>query len=137
MKFKMNNREWEIKEVNQDKMRELENDDDKRNTYYGLTTYENQTIWIWEDLHPNQKRQTLIHELFHCYVGCYYSFQETVYTEELVCNLVGNSHDIIHKIVKEYFEEAEREDIERKYSCKSNTEILNSIQDEGWKEMTL
>lgn len=103
MKFKMNDRDWEIKEVDQKKMRELENDNDEKNTYYGLTTYDNQTIWIWQDLHPNQKRQTLIHELFHCYVGCYYSFQETVYTEELVCNLVGNSHDIIHKIVEDYF----------------------------------
>ena len=103
MKFKMNDRDWEIKEVDQNKMRELENDDNEKNTYFGLTTYESQTIWLWKDLHPNQKRQTLIHELFHCYVGCYYSFQDTAYTEELVCNLVGNSHDIIHKIVEDYF----------------------------------
>ena len=103
MKFKMNGRDWEIKEVDQNKMRELESDDNEKNTYFGLTTYENQTIWLWEDLHPNQKRQTLIHELFHCYVGCYYSFQDTAYTEELVCNLVGNSHDIIHEIVEKYF----------------------------------
>lgn len=105
MKFKINNRDWKIKEVKQEKMRELEKDDEERNKYYGLTVYDEQTIYIWQDLHPQQKRQTLIHELFHCYVGCFYSFQETVYTEELVCNLVGNSHDIIHKIVTEYFKE--------------------------------
>ena len=103
MKFKMNDRDWEIIEVDQKKMRELEKDNDEKNTYYGLTVYDMQIIYIWEDLHPQQKRQTLIHELFHCYIGCYYSFQETVYTEELVCNLVGNSHDIIHKIVEDYF----------------------------------
>lgn len=103
MKFKMNNRDWEIIEVDQKKMRELEKDTDEKNTYYGLTVYDMQIIYIWEDLHPQQKRQTLIHELFHSYIGCYYSFQETVYTEELVCNLVGNSHDIIHKIVEDYF----------------------------------
>lgn len=107
MKFKMNDRDWEIVEVNQVKMRELEHDEDEKNTYFGLTNYESQLIYIWEDLHPQQKRQTLIHELFHCYVGCYYSFQETAYSEELVCNLVGNSHDIIHKIVEDYFEEKE------------------------------
>ena len=107
MKFKMNDRDWEIIEVNQTKMRELEHDNDEKNTYFGLTNYEEQLIYIWEDLHPQQKRQTLIHELFHCYVGCYYSFQETAYSEELVCNLVGNSHDIIHKIVEDYFTEKE------------------------------
>lgn len=103
MKFKMNDRDWEIIEVDQNKMRELENDENEKNTYFGLTVYESQIIYLWDGLHPQQKRQTLIHELFHCYVGCYYSFQETAYTEELVCNLVGNSHDIIHKIVEDYF----------------------------------
>lgn len=103
MKFKMNNRDWNIKEVCQKKMQELENDENEKNTYYGLTVYDSQTIYIWKELHPQQKRQTIIHELFHCYIGCYYSFQETAYTEELVCNLVGNSHDIIHEIVEKYF----------------------------------
>lgn len=103
MKFKMNNRDWNIKEVCQKKMQELENDENEKNTYYGLTVYDSQTIYIWKELHPQQKRQTLIHELFHCYIGCYYSFQETAYAEELVCNLVGNSHDIIHGIVEKYF----------------------------------
>ena len=37
MKFKINDRKWEIKEVNQDKMRELEHDVDSKNTYFGLT----------------------------------------------------------------------------------------------------
>lgn len=100
--FKMNNRDWCIVEVDQPKMRELEHDTNEKHTYYGLTNYDNQTIYIWKDLHPQQKRQTIIHELFHCYIGCYYSFQETKYTEEIICNLVGNSHDIIENIVNEY-----------------------------------
>ena len=108
MKFEMNNRNWEIKEVSQEKLREFENDKKGELTYFGLTVYDKQTIYIWEELHPQQKRQTIIHELFHCYVGCYYSFQETVYTEELVCNLVGNSHDIIHEIVERYFNKVKK-----------------------------
>ena len=103
MKFYIGNVEYTIKEVEQKELQKLEKDEDERNTYYGLTVYDKQKIYIWNELHPEQKRQTLIHELFHCYVGCYYSFQETVYTEELVCNLVGNSHDIIHEIVERYF----------------------------------
>ena len=105
MKFKINDRKWEIKEVNQDKMRELEHDVDSKNTYFGLTIYEEQKIYLLEDLKSEQKRQTLIHELFHCYIGVYASFQDFQINEEVVCNLVGNSHDIIHKIVVDYFGE--------------------------------
>ena len=102
MKFKMNDRDWEIKEVEQKKMREIEEDNGK-NTYFGLTVYDEQVIYLWEELPTQQKRQTLLHELFHCYLGVYVSFQELELKEELVCNLVANSHDIIHKIAEDYF----------------------------------
>ena len=136
MKFKMNDREWEIKEVEQKELQKLEKDEDERNTYYGLTVYDKQMIYIWNELHPEQKRQTLIHELFHCYVGCYYSFQETVYTEELVCNLVGNSHDIIHEIVEEYFKPTIHIDLSRQDLSKYAVEGKFG-KDEGWKELKL
>lgn len=103
MKFRINDRDWEIIEVDQNKMRELEKDDNERNEYYGLTVYNKQIIYLWEKLPKQQKRQTLIHELFHCYLGVYVSFQDLNLTEEVVCNLTANSHDIIHKIVEDYF----------------------------------
>lgn len=103
MKFKINDRDWEIIEVDQNKMRELEKDDNEKNEYYGLTVYNEQIIYLWEKLPKQQKRQTLIHELFHCYLGVYVSFQDLNLTEEVVCNLIANSHDIIHKIVEDYF----------------------------------
>ena len=103
MKFKINDRDWEIIEVDQNKMRELEKDDNEKNEYYGLTLYNEQIIYLWEKLPRQQKRQTLIHELFHCYLGVYVSFQDLNLTEEVVCNLTANSHDIIHKIVEDYF----------------------------------
>lgn len=103
MKFKINDRDWEIIEVDQTKMRELEKDDNEKNEYYGLTVYNEQIIYLWEKLPKQQKRQTLIHELFHCYLGVYVSFQDLNLTEEVVCNLTANSHDIIHKIVEDYF----------------------------------
>jgi hypothetical protein len=38
----------------------------------------------------------------HCYIGCYlYEFKS--FDEENVCNISANSHDIIHKIVEDYF----------------------------------
>lgn len=104
MKFVMNDRDWEIIEVDQNKMRELEKDDNEKNEYYGLTVYNEQIIYLWEKLPKQQKRQTLIHELFHCYLGVYVSFQDLNLTEEVVCNLTANSHDIIHEIVERYFD---------------------------------
>ena len=50
-----------------------------------------------------QKEQTLKHELMHCYIGCYLFNSEKEYTEEDLCNISANSHDIIHEIVKQYF----------------------------------
>ena len=44
-----------------------------------------------------------MHELMHCYIDCYVSFQAVVYNEEILCHISANSHDIIHKIVEDYF----------------------------------
>lgn len=108
MKFKMNNREWEIKELSQEEIREhfknyKYDGEPVQGKYYGLTYMDEQTIYISNDLHPEQKRQTLMHELMHCYIGCYITHQEQQYTEEDICNFSANSHDIIHKIVEDYF----------------------------------
>ena len=105
MKFKINNRDWEIVEVNQAKMRELEKDENERNEYYGLTVYSDQKIYLWKELANDQKRQTLLHEMLHCYIGVYVSFQELVLNEEMVCNISANSHDLIHEVVERYFNE--------------------------------
>lgn len=56
-----------------------------------------------KDLCLDQKKQTLKHELMHCYIGCYLFNVEKEYTEEDLCNISSNSHDIIHKIVEQYF----------------------------------
>lgn len=103
MRFKINNRTWTIKEVSQEKMREVKEDSSKENYYYGVTEYSSQTIYIWNGLHNEQKRQTLIHELVHCYMGVYGSFQTDNVSMELMCDLVGNMHDIINEVVNKYF----------------------------------
>lgn len=109
MKFEINNRTWEIKELSQEEIRKHLIDykyDGKPQAgkYFGQTYYDEQIIYIDKDLHIEQKRQTLLHELMHCYIGCYlFSFKE--FTEEDLCNISANSHDIIHKIIKKYFKE--------------------------------
>ena len=110
MKFKMNDRTWEIKELTQDEIKQHIVDykhdgppGDGR--YYGQTYFDEQTIYLDKDIHKEQKRFTLMHELGHCYIGTFITHQNKEYDEESVVNLISNSHDIIHKIVEDYFKE--------------------------------
>lgn len=106
MKFKMNNREWTIEEVDQHELRQIIKDYDgtieELGQYFGSTQLGIQKIFINKDLHYQQKRQTLLHELMHCYILCYL-FSIKDYNEEDLCNISANSHDIINKIVEDYF----------------------------------
>lgn len=108
MKFKMNDRDWEIKEVEQEKFwKELERkQEDNTCSYFGLCLYKKQEIWIDKNMTTEQKRQTLRHELMHCYIGSYISFEDISITEDLLCDISSNSHDIIHEIVEKYFKNA-------------------------------
>lgn len=110
MNFKINNRDWKIKELSQDEIKQHIKDykydgEPQDGRYYGQTYSDEQIIYLDKDLHPQQKRQTLMHELMHCYIGCYLFNNGRNYTEEDLCNISANSHDIIHDIVKEYFTE--------------------------------
>lgn len=108
MKFVINNRTWEIIELSQEEMRQHIIDykydgDPQQGRYYGQTYYDEQKIYIDKDLHLEQKRQTLLHELMHCYIGCFLFINSKDYTEEDLCNVSACSHDLIHEIVEEYF----------------------------------
>lgn len=108
MTFKMNNRTWEIKEISQEEMRQHFIDykydgEPKEGKYFGLTYIDIGKIYIDKDLCLDQKKQTLKHELMHCYLACYLSVASREYTEEDLCDISANSHDIIHKIIENYF----------------------------------
>lgn len=109
MKFKMNNREWEIIELSQEEIRKhieeykYDGNPEEKGKYFGQTYYDEQKIYLDKDLHKEQKRQTLMHELMHCYIGSYLATNNNGYTEEYLCDISANSHDIIHKIVEDYF----------------------------------
>lgn len=108
-KFKMNNRTWKIIELSQEEIRQhIENykydgKPSEIGRYYGQTYTDEQIIYIDKDLHIEQKRITLMHELMHCYINSYIIHTEQQYTEEDVCDISSNSHDIINKIVETYF----------------------------------
>lgn len=107
MKFKINNKDWCIKEISQDQMREqLKNHNDsvaEFGKYFGLTYFDTQTIYLDKDLCQDRKRSTLLHELGHCYIGTYITHLDKQYNEEDVVDIISNSHDIINNIINKYF----------------------------------
>ena len=102
MKFKMNNCEYEIKEVTQEELQK-EIADEEDGYYYGQTRFRKQIILIDKDLSKERKRKTLIHELTHVYIREYLTTRDISSDEEVLCDISANSHDIIHKIVEDYF----------------------------------
>lgn len=107
MKFKINNKNWQIKELSQQEIREeLKKHNDalvEFGKYFGLTYFDTQTIFLDRDLCLDRKRSTLLHELGHCYIGTYITHIDKQYSEEDVVDIISNSHDIIKSIVDRYF----------------------------------
>lgn len=102
MKFKMNNVEYTIKEVSQQKFWDYQVDE-QDGYYYGQSHFQIQEVWIDKDLFIEQKRKALYHELTHIYVREYLTSSDINLNEELLCDISANSHDIIHKIAEDYF----------------------------------
>lgn len=103
MKYIINNSEWEIKEISNAEINILCSSDKKETFTHGTTQYDCNTIFINEDTH--NKKKTLYHELTHCFM---YEFGHNQwdknFNNEDVCEIVASSHEIIHKIVKDYLE---------------------------------
>lgn len=103
MKFEMNNRIFTIKKETEDNIfSKNKKINDGLANYFGLFLPYEQEILLSQDLTKEQARKTLMHELSHCYIWCYMGDLETL-SEENICNIVANSHDIIHNIVDKYF----------------------------------
>jgi len=106
MKFEMNGKKWTIKEVNQDDFWKDEGKEKEYGNYhFGRTFFQTQEIWLDNAISQEQKKKTLIHELVHCYIGCYIAFTGfDNCNEDFWCDIYCNSFDIITKIVEDYFE---------------------------------
>lgn len=113
MKFKINNRSWEILEVSQAEIKTMQNErkaNDEEDIksiasrYYGVTYCDICKIYIDKDLPIDRKKATLIHELTHCFIDNYITHDEKQYSEEDVADIVSNSFDFINEVVKQYID---------------------------------
>ena len=102
--FTMNNRTFKIYEVNQSDFSTYNNDTDT-GYYYGQSHFKSNEVWLDNCLNEDIKKETLYHELLHCYIVSFITTQTIQYDEETMCDICAKSHNIIHKIVKEYFNE--------------------------------
>lgn len=105
MTFKMNNRTWKIaKKPSEWMLEELKKESPESTYCFGMTKYAQQTIYINEEPCLEVQRQTLLHELVHCYLWSYaYNFSQI--SEEGMCDIYANSHYVIHDIVERYFDD--------------------------------
>lgn len=100
MKFKMNDRVWKIKEITNEEMMNL------TNNYEGFThgTTEYSELVININKSAPDKKKTLYHELTHCFMYEYgHNQHNKEFDYEDVCEICACSHDMIHRIAKEYF----------------------------------
>lgn len=115
MKIRINDIEYQIKEMSQKEYKDFrkkeeedtgsEITDTTKGTWYGASHHYQNIIFIDKDLKKDRKRKVLIHELTHCYISEYITHQEQQYTEEDVADISASSHDLVHKIVEDYFNE--------------------------------
>ncbi len=100
MKFKINNTEWTIEEVDEATI----NNEMKSDGTLGVTIYKAQTIMLLKDQANIIK--TLKHELTHVWLYEYGHNQndDKTFSYEDVCEIVASSNDFINEIVEQYKE---------------------------------
>lgn len=107
MNFEINKNTYEIKEINEDELKEIyikEHFNEKKNEIYifGRTDFVKHLILISNELNNQEKIKTLKHELCHCWMWNTANANHQEYDEEHICEIVANSNDFINEIVSQY-----------------------------------
>ncbi|MCI8482227.1 MAG: hypothetical protein HFJ27_04000 [Clostridia bacterium] len=99
MKFKINNREWEIKEISN---ADMKNEYETENKFiHGITIYSENTICLNKD--SKDMIKNLKHELIHAWLYEYgHNQDEKEFNNEDVCEIVASSNDFINEVIEEY-----------------------------------
>lgn len=117
MKFKINNTEWLIEEVDEATI----NNEMKSDGTLGVTIYRTQTIMLLKDQANIIK--TLKHELTHVWLYEYGHNQndDKAFSYEDVCEVVASSNDFINEIVEQF----KRKDVEAEIKLTANSLVIN------------
>lgn len=118
MKFKINNTEWTIEEVDEATI----NHEMKNDGTLGVTIYKTQKVMLLKDQANIIK--TLKHELTHVWLYEYGHNQneDKTFSYEDVCEVVASSNDFINEIVRQY-----KEKIGIKIEQKIENILLNGV----------
>lgn len=105
MEFVINNEDWKIKLVDKDTLKKRYDEENGTDStfVFGLTIYPEQEIWINKDMCDDQQMRTLWRELTHCYIWSFGLNNAPHYTEEMVCDIVAASHEIIDDIIENFY----------------------------------
>lgn len=108
MKFKINELEWEIKEIPLKELIQKYKDthegeySDKELYVFGLCRYPENIIYLNQELCTGQKRKTLLHELIHCYLWSV-GMQFNQFEEDDICNIASASNEFVNEVTNKYF----------------------------------
>lgn len=105
MFFEMNGYNWEIKYATAEEVKKEFNDNNPDSYYFGITTMSKQQILINNEVSIEKQKETLYHELMHCYINCYI-LDGLQFDEEGLCNISAKSHNMIHKIAEDFFQKS-------------------------------
>lgn len=122
MKFKINNTEWEIKEVDEATM----NNEMKEDYTLGVTLIRKHEIWLVNN--NVDMIRTLKHELTHAWLWEYgHNQHEKEFNSEDVCEIVASSNDFINEVVEQYkrYEPRYMCDAYKNIECKKHNCYLN------------
>lgn len=113
--FKVNfyNDTWEVVELTQDEMYEVETNKNKdRNTFtpFGLTVMKTHTIYVNKEVCEEELVKTLRHEFMHAWMQSTANAFHEEYNEEHICQMVEISNAPIFLEVKRYMEERDKKE---------------------------
>lgn len=105
MEFEINNEDWKIKLVDKNTIKNRYNEENDSDSafVFGLTIYPDHEIWINKDMCEEERLRTVRHELTHCYIWAFGLNNAPHYTEEMVCDIVAASHEIIDDIIENFY----------------------------------
>lgn len=109
MEFTVNKLNWKMEYIDSENV-QVNNED---GCFLGVTDFIDQRIIIRKGLTEQMTRQTVIHELCHCFLMSY-AVHTSCYDEEQVCNFLGAYIDDILELTNKFMKKGVKDSVEGK-----------------------